>query len=1005
VNPHLVCSSASASRLRWAREWLAGQDRSRPLWIVGADSGVGRELIRSVLEPPAATFGWRAGTLNDFAADLAVPALAASGRHVATPAFFEALCARGVAEAAAAGEIAPYGLIADRPGLPRALARSITEVLGAGLDPAQLPPGLAGLALGCLDLLEKEASILQPALLALAVQQLEVVAELPPILFLDPPVRSLLERSLLVATLRKAPVAAATMPSQDTMVRQALELAFDKAPEDIDSPKEGGLGRLQRFLFAEASPPSAPPDDSVVLFSAPGEDRECVEIVRRIHKAAADETPYDRMAVLFRSEGSHRAKLEEALRRGGVPAFFARGSSVPDPSSRALLVLLACREEGLSVRRFAEYLSLRQLGGDVQHRVWEQLLLEAKAIGGLARIERRLAQLSSVQHSEQLVLLRERGLALFSALDALPEDDSWSGWSERLEALAGMALVEPSSVLAVLRELRAMESGRRPPLAELRLFLARRLGERRVAPEHRVHGAVFVGSTADARGRSFDRVFVPGLAEGVFPERVVEDPMLLDVVRKELSSDLATNSARGAEERLALQLAAGAAEQQLVISWSRIDAAAGRPRVPSFYALEVLRASRGMLPSFEGLAQEADRLGSARLGWPAPEDPADAIDEGEHDLALFARVRRRPESEARGTMSYLLSANVHLARSLRSRARRWNLNHYSPADGLLQPRAQGLAAIAQHGLSRRSYSATALQNLASCPYRFLLNTVHRLRKREEPKAIEYVDPLTRGSLIHSIQFEFLTELRDAGQLPLELGSLAEAVEVLDARIDDVAARTFEELAPAIERVWLDAIASIRADLREWLRRMAEEDRWVPHRFELSFGLPGVGGRDEASQAEAVQLDCGIALRGSIDLVEQDAGGRLRLTDYKTGRASVSRGAVILGGRSLQPVLYALAAEKLFAGAEAESGRLDYCTTKGQFREVTVPLNEEARKDIEFLARVLSSRLDKGAFPASPREGACAWCDYRPVCGPHEEDRITRKSSDAIRDVIELRGLR
>jgi RecB family exonuclease len=921
-----------------------------------------------------------------------------------TQPFFEAVCARAVAEAEAAGEIAPYGIIADRPGLPRAVARTVSEVLAARLGAAQLPSGLARLASGSLALLEQQGAILQPALFDLASQALEAKAHLPPILFLDPPASSLCERTFLVSVLRVCPDAAVTVPSQDTVLRRELELTAGSEIEDTGPEAEDGLSFLQRFLFAEVSPQPAPADDSVVLFSAPGEGRECVEIVRRIQQAASSGTPYDRMAVFLRSEESHRGPLEEALQRGCVPAHFASGSSVPDTSARAFLVLLACSDEGLSVRRFGEYLSLRQLGSAVNHQVWEQLLIEARAISGMARIERRLALLSSAHHPEQLALLRERGLALFAALEALPDADSWGGWADRLTDLARLGLAEPSSVSAALRELRAMDSLRQPALAELRLFLARRLGERRIAPPHRVHGAVFVGNTSEARGRSFERVFVPGLSEGVFPMKVVEDPMLLDAVRAQLSSDLETNRSRGADERLALQLAASAAEQQLVLSWSRINAVAGRPRVPSFYALEVLRASRGMLPSFESLAREADRVGSARLAWPAPEDPWVAIDEAEHDLALFARVRRRPESEARGTMSYLLGANVHLGRSLRARARRWNLGTYSSADGLLQPRAQGLAAIAEHGLSKRSYSATALQTFASCPYRFLLHTVHGLRKRQEPEAIEYVDRRTRGALIHSIQFALLTELRDTGFLPLSQARLKEATVILDTRIDAAAAQSFEELAPAIERVWQDAVAGIRADLREWLRRIATEQRWVPHRFELSFGLLGEGGRDEASQTEPVALDCGLSLRGSIDLVERDSSGRLRLTDYKSGSADVTQGAVVLGGRSLQPVLYALAAEKLFPGAVAEAGRLDYCTTKGQFREVIVPLDEEGRRDIESLARVLSSCLDRGAFLASPREGVCGGCDYRSVCGPHEEVRIRRKSTVAIEDLIKLRGL-
>ncbi len=49
------------------------------------------------------------------------------------------------------------------------------------------------------------------------------------------------------------------------------------------------------------------------------------------------------------------------LRRAGIPAWFARGTSRPDPSGRAFLALVDCALEGLSARRFAEYLSLGQV--------------------------------------------------------------------------------------------------------------------------------------------------------------------------------------------------------------------------------------------------------------------------------------------------------------------------------------------------------------------------------------------------------------------------------------------------------------------------------------------------------------------------------------------------------------------------------------------------------------------------------------------------------------------
>ena len=81
--------------------------------------------------------------------------------------------------------------------------------------------------------------------------------------------------------------------------------------------------------------------------------------------------------------------------------------------------------------------------------------------------------------------------------------------------------------------------------------------------------------------------------------------------------------------------------------------------MPSFYALEALRAAEGVLPGFDELSRRAETFGEARLGWPAPARPADAIDAAEYDLALLAALEG-DEAASRGAARYLLGANPHL---------------------------------------------------------------------------------------------------------------------------------------------------------------------------------------------------------------------------------------------------------------------------------------------------------------------------------------------------------
>jgi len=513
-----------------------------------------------------------------------------------------------------------------------------------------------------------------------------------------------------------------------------------------------------------------------------------------------------------------------------------------------------------------------------------------------------------------------------------------------------------------------------------------------------------VAPTQDLRGLDFDVVIVPGLTERVFPKKLTEDPILPDAARVRLGHNLELQQNRVAAERLALRLAAGAARRRVLFSFPRVDLDQGRPRVPSFYALEVLRAAEGRLPGFDELDKRATGEQAARLGWPAPRDAIQAIDDAEFDLAVLNRLEGKDDEATTGAAHYLLDANPHLARALRARARRW-LKRWTPADGLVDPGPEVHAALDKHRPNARSYSATALQHFAACPYRFLLYAIHRIQPREEVEAIEVVDPLTRGALLHEVQFELLTRLRAAGRLPVVRAALDEALGVMDQTLEEIAEDWHERLAPAIDRVWKDAIDAIRADLREWLRRAAEDPLpWTPERFELAFGLEGRDQADPASRAEPVPLEAGLILRGSIDLVERGLGGRLRVTDHKSGKADAPKDVIIGGGRVLQPVLYALAAERLL-GEAVESGRLYYCSSRGGYEERVVPLDDAARAAAREFVSTVAGAIADGFLPAAPAKGGCRWCDYRMVCGPYEEMRVALKPAARLAALERLRRLR
>ena len=164
----------------------------------------------------------------------------------------------------------------------------------------------------------------------------------------------------------------------------------------------------------------------------------------------------------------------------------------------------------------------------------------------------------------------------------------------------------------------------------------------------------------------------PGSPKSCFLEKWSRTRSLLDAERQKLEGiGLATQRDRVAGERLALRLAVGAAHKRAYLSYPRIDIQQARPRVPSFYGLETLRAAEGELPGFEELGLRPNQVRPRGSAGPRRNRPARPIDEAEYDLALLGRlVDADPETTA-GTAHYLLDSNAYLARSLRARSRKW----------------------------------------------------------------------------------------------------------------------------------------------------------------------------------------------------------------------------------------------------------------------------------------------------------------------------------------------
>ena len=343
------------------------------------------------------------------------------------------------------------------------------------------------------------------------------------------------------------------------------------------------------------------------------------------------------------------------------------------------------------------------------------------------------------------------------------------------------------------------------------------------------------------------------------------------------------------------------------------------------------------------------------------------------------------------------------ARAIDAREGRWSVEHNGFGGVMLDPAAAAQAAAIAFARDK-PVSPSRLEMWASCPQRYFLRYALGLQPVEEPEAIERLDPLARGSLIHAILERFLDGLgRDD---PPRSDARARHVAVLrEVAADECRKR---EAAGVTGRplIWAMDQKQIDDDLVRWYELEVKEGgktAFRPGAFEVGFGGVGYGTGHESSLsiAEPLVVRAGgrdLMFQGRIDRVDWDeARENFRVIDYKTG--SPRDKAAFGKGRAMQlPIYLRAAAQALQIEPEHGEAQYFYVSSKGGFKRKSISGEELAARsaDFEQVLTTVADGVDSGFFAPNPEKDRsnCMWCDFKDVCDAKIDRIAQRKSNDA-----------
>lgn len=928
---------------------------------------------------------------------LGAPALAAAGRRpVSTPVIAAAL------RRALADDPGVFAPVAAHPATERALVTTFAELSDLSPDGLAALGSAAGRARDVVDICQRARRALAPGwydesdLTTAAVAQVReadadrlsarlghLVVHLP---------QDLLRRQaqLLAALAERVP----TTVVVGTTGRADADAGVVRSLGRLGVPPPGGLAGAA----TAGTTPLPVSSGATRVLTASDADDEVRAAVRRVVDAVRAGTPLERIGILFGAPHPYGRLVHEHLAAAGIPRNGAAVRPLAATAlGRAILDLLALADHDF---RRADVLGLlARTAGTAPTAAWQRISRQAGVVAGRTDWDHLLDQAAHQhdRHAERLAAGAERDQAaaryrrlqaertrqlrtvVLAIIDGIGVARATRApWSARVawlrdlvaEVVGGDAARAgwpdderraADKVEAALDRLAGLDDIDQPaPLDVFRRTLEIEL-DADIGRVGRFGEGVLVGPLSFAVGLDLDLVVVLGMAEGTLPAPVRDDALLPDADRARAGDELDLRRARvGRDHRRVL--AALAAAPRHLLCLPRGDLRASSARVPSRWLADVASAIAGERVT-------SDEIVSRPAAWlEGVPSFAHAV---QHCAFPATDQEYRLRAGHRGVRDDRTDSGTAVIQARRSTA-------FTRFDG-------NLAGVGVPSPLDTVVSSTRLEGWAKCPFAYFGQRLLEVEPVDDPEQQLEMSPLDRGSLIHEVLDQFVSEVlaRPIERQPGPDDPWSEDDHARIRRIAEQVCTDYEARGLTGRPVfWRRDRAQIVALANRFLLdddAKRREARSRPIAAEHGFGS------DDVPPVEFPLPDGRrLRFRGSADRIDAVAGDGLLVLDYKTGKADDYRSLSVDNpderGTKLQLAVYALAA-RAFAGRPDAPVTSEYwfVSERGGFARKGYPVDDAVLGRVSAVLGVVVDGIEHGAFPPHPVETfgpfvTCRYCD-------------------------------